>query len=210
MKNLVIIGAGGCGREVLQWAKDINKNSDRWNIKGFLDQPNALGGTRCDYEVLGTDEEYEICKDDEFICAIGSFDIRRRVTDKFRRRGAQFTNIIHPTAIIGDTSRIGEDCIIYPYTTISDNVMIDDDCIINTHCSLGHDVSVGKNSIISAHCDLVGHTKVGNNVFFGTSAHTVWNVKIGDKAFICAGSTVMSNVRSGVKVMGNPAKKVDF
>ena len=29
MKNLVIIGAGGCGREVLQWAKDINRILDK-------------------------------------------------------------------------------------------------------------------------------------------------------------------------------------
>lgn len=37
MKNLIIIGAGGCGRELLQWAKDINEIDKRWNIKGFLE-----------------------------------------------------------------------------------------------------------------------------------------------------------------------------
>ena len=43
MKNLVIVAAGGCGREVLQWAKDINRIKSRWKIKGFLDDDlNAL------------------------------------------------------------------------------------------------------------------------------------------------------------------------
>lgn len=45
MKNLIIIGAGGCGRELLQWVKDINKVKKLWNIKGFLDDDlNALSG----------------------------------------------------------------------------------------------------------------------------------------------------------------------
>ena len=45
LKNLVIIGAGGCGREVLQWARQINAAERRWNIKGFLEYDgHALEG----------------------------------------------------------------------------------------------------------------------------------------------------------------------
>ena len=37
MNNLIIVGAGGFGRELLQWAKDINKVEKKWIIKGFID-----------------------------------------------------------------------------------------------------------------------------------------------------------------------------
>ena len=47
MKNLIIVAAGGCGREVLQWAKDINRIENRWNIKGFIDD-NLVGTTHID------------------------------------------------------------------------------------------------------------------------------------------------------------------
>ena len=65
MKNLVIIAAGGCGREVLQWAKDINEIEHRWNIKGFLDDNlEALEGLRCDVSILSTIDEYDVQPDD--------------------------------------------------------------------------------------------------------------------------------------------------
>ena len=32
MKDILIIGAGGCGREVVQWIKDINSSKPTWNI----------------------------------------------------------------------------------------------------------------------------------------------------------------------------------
>ena len=58
MKNLIIIGAGGCGREVLQWAKDINEKGKQWNIKGFIDDDiNALNGKICSVEVLSRIDE---------------------------------------------------------------------------------------------------------------------------------------------------------
>ena len=54
MKNLIIVGAGGFGREVLQCVKDINKVFQRWNIKGFIDDdPSALAKVECDYHIIG-------------------------------------------------------------------------------------------------------------------------------------------------------------
>ena len=65
MKNLVIVAAGGCGREVLQWAKDINRIKSRWKIKGFLDDDlNALDGVKCDVSIVSKIDEYKIEQDD--------------------------------------------------------------------------------------------------------------------------------------------------
>ena len=38
MKSVVIIGAGGFGREVLEIFKDQNKISQTWNVLGFIDE----------------------------------------------------------------------------------------------------------------------------------------------------------------------------
>lgn len=55
MKDLLIIGAGGFGREVLQWIKDINKQKLTRNSIGFIDDNlNALDNLKCDYKVVGT------------------------------------------------------------------------------------------------------------------------------------------------------------
>ena len=49
MKDLIIVGAGGFGRELLQWIKDINRIERKWNIAGFIDDNvEALKNYKCD------------------------------------------------------------------------------------------------------------------------------------------------------------------
>lgn len=116
MKNLVIIGAGGCGREVLQWAKDIIRVEKDWHIKGFLDDNlNALEGKMCDSMVLAKVDEYQIGQDDEFVCCIGDSKIRKAVVEKLKAKGAVFTTLIHPNAVIADSCKLGEGVIVYPF-----------------------------------------------------------------------------------------------
>jgi len=211
MKNLIIIGAGGCGREVLQWAEDVNEVELTWNIKGFLDDDKqALDGKKCRYEVIGTVDDYEICQDDLFICAIGNPVVREKVVNKMLLKGAQFTSVIHPTSVIADNAEIGGGAILYPYSIISDNAALEPFCIVNMHSCVAHDARLGKYCTISAFCDITGNTKLGDYVFMGSGVKLVPSVKIGDNAFICAGSIVMTNVREGRKVMGNPAKKIQL
>lgn len=211
MKNLVIIGAGGCGREVLQWAKDINARTPVWKIKGFLDDDmHALDGRRCEYNVLGIPDQYEVQPDDEFVCAIGNGKIRKKIMEDMEFRGGRFTSVIHPTAIISDTAILGKSVILYPYSLISDNAAVGDGCIINKYSSVAHDVVMGEYCTISAHCDITGMCMVGDRVFMGSGARTVPGVSVGNDVFICAGSTVMSRVRDGLKVIGTPARKAGF
>lgn len=211
MKNLLIIGAGGCGREVLQWAKDINKVIPRWNIKGFLDDDlTVLDGLQCDIKILSTIDEYAITSDDEFICSIGNSKIRKNIIERMKGKGAVFTNLIHPTAIIAESSKLGEAIILYPFSLISDNTEIGNGCIINMYSSIAHDSVVGEYCTISAHCDVTGMCKLGRNVFMGSTSNMIPGVSIGDDVFICAGSTVMSNLKNQSKVLGVPARKVAF
>lgn len=211
MKNLIIIGAGGCGREILQWAKDINRQNPRWNIKGFLDDDlNALNGKQCDVPVISKVDDYDICEDDEFTCGIGNAKIRKMIIDKMMAKGAKFVNIIHPNAIVADSCMLGKAVVIYPYALVSDNAVVGDGCIVNMYSSIAHDSVLGEYCTISAHCDITGMCKLGERVFMGTSSHMVPSSKIGNDAYICAGSTVMTRVKDGVKVLGNPAKKMNF
>jgi len=61
MKEIIIVGASGFGRELLQWIKDINKIENRWIIKGFIDDNlSALDNYKCDYKVIGKVREWII------------------------------------------------------------------------------------------------------------------------------------------------------
>lgn len=208
MKQLIIVGAGGCGREVLQWAKSVNRINPTWIIKGFLDDNSkALEHKQCSIKVIGTIEDYSIENNDVFICAIGSTEVREEVTMKLKKRGAEFTSIVHPTAIVADNAELGEGTILYPFAIVSDSVKLQEGCIVNMHSTIAHDSFVGAFTTISAFCDITGACIVGERVFLGTSAKIVPRTKVGNDAFLCAGSIVMNQVKEGDKVMGNPAKR---
>lgn len=209
MKNLLIIGAGGCGREVLQWARDINEVTPIWNVKGFLDDDlDALYGKDCSLSVLSKIDDYQIEEEDEFVCSIGNSAVRKNIVEKLEAKGAKFVSIIHPSANVAETARLGKTVILYPFSLVSDNAVIGDGAIINMYSSIAHDSVLGEYCTISAHCDVTGMCTLGNCVFMGTTSNMVPGTKIGDDVYICAGSTVMGSVRSNRKVLGNPAKIV--
>jgi sugar O-acyltransferase (sialic acid O-acetyltransferase NeuD family) len=207
MKNLLIVGAGGCGRETYQWAQDINRRCPTWTVKGFLDDDlNALHDKQCDINVLSKIDDYIPCPEDELICAIGNCGMKKKITEKLVAKGAKFASIIHPTAIVADTAKLGNGIILYPYTVISDNAHIDTGVIINMHSSVGHDAKLGKYCTISSYCDITGKCVLGNEVFLGSSVKMIPSTIIGDQAFASIGSVIMANVKSNDRVIGNPAR----
>lgn len=210
-KDLIIVGAGGCGREVLQIAKDVNKVKKTWNILGFInDIENALDGYDCDLSIIGTIEDWIPQEGQEFVCAIADPYGKELVTKKLKERGAVFTSVIHPTAYISDYVEIGEGAVIYPYAALSVNCRIGDFVTILFSSGIGHDVKIGDYCTISSYCDLTGGVIVEEKAFMGSHVTIIPHKKIRPEAYIAAGSVVVSNVRAGCHVMGNPAKKIDF
>ena len=211
VKDLIIIGAGGMGREVLQWIKDINAIKPTWNILGFIDDNiNALNEMKCSHKIIDTLMGHKIDSDIYYVMGIASPELKKNISKKWLESNAQFASIIHPTAIIAEEATIGNGVIIYPYCIVSDNTRLGDFVGLNLYTSIGHDAVVGNYTTISAHCDITGGVKIGNEVFLGTHASIVPRVKVKDNVTICAGSVVMNNISAGKKVLGNPAKKFEI
>lgn len=210
MKDLIVIGAGGYGREVIQWAADCNRQAARWNILGFLDpNPDALCGSNCPYPVLGTDQDWVPTEDQEFAVAVADPTKKERIVSDFSARGARFATIVHPTAFIAEGASIGYGTVVYPQACISIDAKVGRFCTIQT-TGLGHDVTVGDYSTISSFCNLMGHVTLGKRVFLGSHCAVVPGTAIEDDAYVGVGSVVLRRVRAGTKVYGNPARKIDL
>lgn len=210
MKNLIIVGAGGFGRELLQWVKEINKEEHKWNIKGFIDDNvHALEGYQCDYKVIGQIKTWEPHEDECFACAIAHPKTKECVVTGLIKRGACFVNVIHPKALIGEFNEIGEGVILYPKASLTVNIKIGDYVTILSS-GIGHDVTIGDYSTISSNCGINGKVNIGKRVFIGSNAVIIPSRKIGDDAFISAGSVVVSNIKANTKVIGNPAKRLNL
>jgi sugar O-acyltransferase (sialic acid O-acetyltransferase NeuD family) len=210
MKELLIVGAGGCGREVLQIVKEINSTSPRWQIKGFLDDTmKSLNGLAGNIDIVGTIVDWEPSENEVFVCAIFDPTGRQNVVGSLKRRGAQFVNVVHPTSFIPDFCYVGEGAIIYPPVRLSVNMKIGKFAIL-LDSSIGHDVIIGDYFSVAPKCSVGGGTVIGNNVFLGSNSAIIPGTKIGDHAKIGAGSVVIRNVKSNTSVFGNPAKVIEF
>ncbi len=207
MGKLLLLGAGKCGREVLQIAKDINKKEKRWDDFAFLDYSNdGLNDKECDVPIIGNDDEYVVQDTDEFICTIGEGKLREKIITKMEEKGARFINLIHPTAVIAKSAHLSNGIIIYPNSVVTADTTIGKGCVINMNSTIAHDSVLGDYCTISPGCNITGCCTLGEHVFLGVGANIIPNVRVGDRAMICAGSIVMTHVKADRKVMGNPAK----
>ncbi|MGH1433677.1 MAG: acetyltransferase [Lewinella sp.] len=210
MQDLIIIGAGGFGREVLQWAKHVNNAEQRWKIKGFIDDNlQALEGIECDYQVLGAIQSWRVSPNEVFVCAIAKPALKQSITTSLLARGAVFANLVHPTAIIGDFCKIGKGLIVTPNAKVSPNVTIGD-FVTLLGSGVGHDAVLEDFCTISGNCSINGNVRVKQGAFVASNTCVVPGKTIGQWAYVGMGSMVIRSVEDHSKVFGNPAKKLKF
>lgn len=208
MKKIIIVGAGGFGRELLQWIKDVNKVTPTWEIAGFIDDNlNALDGVEIDYGVIGTIKDWEPKEDEEFALAFGSPELKRKIVSLLKDKGANFATVIHPTALLSEFSHYGEGFIMFPYSKLSCNSTVGD-FVTLLSTPIGHDNEIGDYTVISGGCNIVRNVKIGRDVFLAAGVCIAQDVVVGDGAYLGLGSVILKDVNPGSKMFGNPARAV--
>lgn len=153
MKNLIIVGASGFGREVAQYIEDINesKSSPQWNVLGFIDDNlNALDGIGHGYKVIDTIKEHIPSKGTSYVCALAFPKTKRSIVNLLCERGAEFATIIHPSARVSRYAKIGKGCIITPNSNVNTEAELGEFVAILAS-GVGHDAKVGSFSTLSGH-----------------------------------------------------------
>ena len=101
MRKLIIIGAGGLGRQMYAWAKECKGYLVDFDLIGFLDDnPLALEGFDGYPPVLSGISSYEVKKDDSFLLAIGDNENRIKCISVIKEKGGEFPTLIHPGAFV--------------------------------------------------------------------------------------------------------------
>ncbi len=211
MKDLIIIGARGYGREVFNLATQCKEFNAEYVIKGFLDDnSDALIGFEGYPKIISSVENYKVQENDVFVCALGSIKWKKYYVEQLLSKGGIFTNLIHPTSIINSNVKLGTGLIVSMYSNISNDCSIGDYVTIQGFVAIGHDSSVGNWSHINAYSFMGGYAVLEEEVCLNTRATILPNVKVGNNATIGAGSIVLKNVKENTTVFGNPAKKIEF
>jgi sugar O-acyltransferase (sialic acid O-acetyltransferase NeuD family) len=205
-KDLLIIGAGGFGRELELWLQLIPERSRDFKIVGFIDDNlNALNGFPSKYKILGTIDNYNFKKTDYAVISISEPLIKENVFRKLKDRVKLYT-FLASGAIIGDVNNIGEGSVICPNTIISANTIIGKCVTVNCGTQLGHDSRIGDFSSFMASVMIGGGSIISERVYFGSQSVLVPGKKVCPDAKISAGSIVIANVNKPGVYFGNPAK----
>lgn len=203
MKDLIIVCAGGFGREVYYLAKATGK----WKIKGFIDDNiEALNGVNIALPIIGTIKDWVPKENEVFALGVSNPKTKEKIVNIMKEKGAKFETIIAPYARVIETAEIGEGCIISG--TVGDCAILGN--YVNVMGSMiGQDSTIGDFSTTTGYTNIAS-AHLGKRVFVGSHAVVLHGLTVGDDAYICAGSIVFSRVKAGAKVFGCPAKKLNF
>ena len=209
MKKIIIIGAGGLGREVAWLIERINSVNPEWELLGFIDDNLSIQNTSINgYMVLGTMSEVAKYKDAFFVCAIGNSKVRKMLTKKLSN--AKFATLIDPTVEKSNLVEIGNGSILMLHSTITTNIKIGRHVVINPNCTIGHDAILEDYVILYPGVNVSGNTYYGECVEIGTGSQIIQGKRIGRGTVVGAGSVVISDLPEECTAVGVPAKPIKF
>lgn len=206
VSRILIVGAGGFGREVLQWARDAWPDHAGL-IAGFLAaDPGPIHDHDRPLGIIADPEHFQPAAGDGLLLAIGIPRVRRRVAESLLRRGATFLSLVHPTALVARTASVGTGAILCPFTIISDAASVGAFTLLNYHASLGHDARSGDFCVLSPYAALGGHASVGDDVFLGMHASIGPGRRVGHRSKVSANSCALVDVPPDAIVYGVPGR----
>jgi len=211
MKKVVVVGAGGFGREVLEVLKDMNKVKRQWDILGFVDDNPAIHGTTINkMPVLGGTDWLIANHGGDIGClvAMGDPSVKRTIVAKLNAGHVGFVNAIHPTVVMSEFVEMGVGNIICAGCILTVNIKLGNHIIINLNCTIGHD------TVIEDYCSMMPTVKINGcnhlheGVYVGTGASFIHNVSVGEWTTIGAGAAVVKDIPDHVTAVGVPASKM--
>ena len=206
VSRIIIVGAGGFGREVLQWVRDAWPEQTS-RLAGFLAADHSqLNNHDCHLDIIADPARYEPAAGDGLLLAIGIPEVRRRVAEVLKSRGAEFLTLIHPTAIVAPTASIGDGSIICPYAIVSDAARVGSCVLLNYHSSLGHDASAGDYAVLSPYASLGGNAHIEADVFMGLHASVGPGKRIGARSKVSANSCALVDAPADSIIYGVPGR----
>ncbi len=203
-KELIIIGAGGQARVVIDAAEDTG-----FDVCGIVDiDYNGQNEKILNYPVLGDFSVLNEFNPEKTCLAIALGDGQERADyfHKLQKLGFRIPKIVHPTAIISKHVKIGKGVFINAGAIINAKADISDNSIINTGAIVDHEVNIGKHSQVGPGTKIGGRAVIGENTFIGLGVCVLDKIKIGDNVIVGAGSVLIKDVQSNVTVVGIPGR----
>lgn len=209
MKDIVIIGAGGVGRETAWIIEQINIRKPTWNIVGFVDDNEEIWNSEINgYKVKGNLSYLNVLENKPYvIIAIANYKVKKSIVNKLENR-FQFATIIHPDVYLNTTVEIGRGSIVYPGVIMTTNISIGNHVIISPKCGVGHDSVIKDYVSLLWNVNVSGFDVIEEGVMIGSGATIIQGKNVGKGAIIGAGAVVIRDIEVESVNVGVPTVKV--
>jgi len=207
---LVIVGAGGFGREVLDVVEAINESGSIYDVLGFVDdnpQSEELLARR-HIRLLGPVEALAEV-DAEYALGIGSGPVRARLDELATEWGRQAALLVHPSATFGSEYVLGAGTVVTAGVRITTNIVIGRHVHLNLNTTVGHDVRIDDYVTVNPGATISGNVVLEREVSIGTNAAIIQGVTVGRGTIVGAGAVVVRDLPSGVTAVGVPARPLN-
>ena len=210
MKDLIIVGTGGVGRETAQIVEEMNKVKKEWNILGFIDDNKDLKGKIVNgYRVIG-DRTYlnYFEKEVYVVIAIANYSVKKELVKFLINQNVKYATLIHPSVRLNDTIKIGEGCIVYPGVIMTVNIDVGNHVIISPKCGIGHDSIIEDYVTLLWNVNVSGNEKSRQGATLGSGSTIIQGLEIGRGSFVGAGSVVIRDIEANKTAVGVPSRYI--
>lgn len=183
------------------------------DVIGFLDDDAARHGAQhFGRPVLGGREQLRDLRTrhdvTHVLVAIGNNAARRSAGDAVRAAGLALPSVVHPSAVIDPSARIGDGCIIEMGVFIHPEVTIGDGVFLGGSCVIAHHSTVGRHALIGGGVIFGGRVTVGDEALIGVGVAIQPHVSIGARSVIGVGSAIVKDIPDDVIAVGVPARVI--
>lgn len=209
VKDMIVLGAGGLGRETMFQLREINRVQMQYQLLGFADD-GCAGATVDDCPVLcGTDALLMRETDTCVAIAVGNPAVRRRLYEKLRQNPhLSFPSLIAPGAVLSDRVRMGQGCIIGFGAVLTVDITIGDFALVSNSCNIGHDAVLGDFATLYPASHISGAVRLGDGCEIGVGSSVIQGITVGAGAVIGAGAAVVRDIPPHVTAVGVPARVI--
>lgn len=209
MKDIVIIGAGGVGRETALIIEQINERNSTWNIIGFVDDNEKIWNSEINgYKVMGGLNYLNNLEVKPYlIIAIANYKVKKSIVHKLENK-FEFATIVHPDIYLNRTINIGHGSIIYPGVIMTTNISIGNHVIVSPKCGIGHDSIIRDYVSLLWNVNISGFDIIEEGVLIGSGATIIQEKDVGKGAIIGAGAVVIRDIDENSINVGVPSIKL--
>ncbi len=209
MKDVIIVGAGGHGRGVLEIlrAREAIGGTD---VRGFLDDsPERAGSEVAGVPVLGTIEQAGEWTDCHFIIGVGDPEPRRRIAERLASHSVEYATAVHPKAVLYSDVEVGPGSVIAAGVVIAASTRLGAHTLVNLGATVGHDNQLAGFATVGPGANLGGFVRMEEASFIGLGGVVVPGKTLGAESKLGPGSVLLEDLDAGATAFGVPARVVD-